>query len=128
MTGPPAPAPAKPRPPSRGTPPGELECRWSPRGAYGSFRRLRDHMLDRQAGVALQPLDQVATEPPGAGAREGRDDDLVDALVGRRLHRSGVRVRMDDLAVGIDALRAELRERTAQPSGRLRMLELVGLR
>ena len=61
-----------------------------------------------------QALDQVAAQPARAGARERRDDDLVDALVVGRLHRRRERIGVHDLAVGVDPLRAQLRERAAQ--------------
>ena len=57
-------------------------------------------------------------------ARERGDDDLVDALVLDRLHRRGERIRVRDLAVGLDPLRAEPRQRLPQPPLRLGMLAL----
>ena len=80
---------------------------------------FRDDVLDRQARLVAQPLDQVAAQPAGALAREGRDDDLVDPLVVGRLHRGGEGIGMDDLAVGVDPLGAQLRERAPQPPGGL---------
>ena len=80
---------------------------------------LRDDVVDRDAGLRLQPLDQVATQPAGARGREGRDDDLVDALVVRGLHRRGEGVGMNDLAMRVDPLRAQLRERAPHAPGRL---------
>ena len=65
--------------------------------------------------VLPKPLDDVAPEPAGALAGEGRDDHLVDALVLDHLHRGRVRVGVRDLPVRLDALRAERRERGAEP-------------
>ena len=50
-------------------------------------------MVDRQARLVAEPLDEVAPQPAGALAREGRDDDLVDPLVVGRLDRRGERDR-----------------------------------
>ena len=87
-----------------------------------------DDVIDRQARLVAEPPDEVAAQPAGALAREGRDDDLVDPLVVGRLHRGGEGIGMDDLAVGVDPLGAQLRERAAQPPGSLGMGEVVGLR
>src|SRR5689334_15289173 len=71
---------------------------------------------DGQAGLLAQPVDEVAAQPArGLLAREGRDDDLVDALVLRRVHRSRERVRVRDLAVDVDSLAAQDRQRPPQP-------------
>ena len=61
-----------------------------------------DDVLDRDAGVRAQPPDEVAAQPAGALAGERGDDDLVDALVGDRLHRRRVRIRVRDLPVRLD--------------------------
>ena len=87
-----------------------------------------DDVLDRQAGLLAQPLDQVAPQPAAPLAREGRDDDLVDALVVDRLHRGGERVGVDDLAVRVDAVAAQLGERAAQAPVGLGVLLVVALR
>ena len=43
-----------------------------------------DHdVLDRQAGLLLQALDQVAPQPARGRRGQGRDDDLVDAVLAR---------------------------------------------
>ena len=92
-------------------------CSWSVRGlgvsahcaSSGQPRsrgELGDDVLDRHARVLAEPPDEVAPQPARPLAREGRDDHLVDPLVVDRLHRRGVRVRVRDLAVGLDALRA----------------------
>ena len=47
---------------------------------------------------------------------------LVDALVVDGLHGGGVRVGMSQLAVRVDALRAQLRQRLSQPALGVRML------
>ena len=80
------------------------------------------------AGLAAQALDQVAAQPAGAGARERRDDDLVDPLVVGRLHRGRERIRVDDLPVGVDPLRAELRERAPKAAGGLGARDVARLR
>ena len=68
-------------------------------------------MLDRQAGLLAEPLDEVAAEPAGAFGLERRDDDLVDPLVMHGFHRGAERVGMRDLAVRVDPLAAQLGER-----------------
>ena len=75
-------------------------------------------MLDRQAGVLAQPLDEVAAQPAALLARERRDDDLVDALVVDGLQRRGVRVGVHDLAVRVDALAAQLASARGAAGGR----------
>ena len=71
-------------------------------------------MLDRDPALGPQPPHEVAAEPAGALAREGRDDDLVDPLVVRGLHGGGEGIGVRDLPVGVDALAAQLRERGTQ--------------
>ena len=83
---------------------------------------LDDDVLDRQPAVGAEPPDEVAAEPARALARERRDDDLVRPLVADRLHRRGVRVGMRDLAVRLDPLGAQRRERLPQPPLGLRVL------
>src|SRR5439155_7730128 len=81
-----------------------------------------DHdVLDRQPLCgAADPLDDVATQPTGALARVGRDDDLVRARLElhERVAPGGDRVRVDDVARGLDALRAKRLERPVEPAAR----------
>ena len=81
-----------------------------------------DDVLDRQARLLAQPLDEVAAQPAGAERLERRDDDLVDALVVHGLHRRAERIGMRDLAVRVDPLAAQLSERALQPPLGLGML------
>ena len=68
--------------------------------------------------VLSQPLHEIAAQPAAPLTRERRDDDLVDALVVHDVTRSGVGIRMDDLAVRIDSLPAQLRQARAAGGGR----------
>src|SRR5438445_5462962 len=78
-------------------------------------------MLDRQARLLAEPLDEVAAQPAGALGLEGRDDDLVDALVVHRLHRGAERVGMRDLAMDVDPLVAQLADGALEAGVRLGM-------
>ena len=87
-------------------------------------RSVRDDVLDRQAGLLAQALDQVAAQPAAALARERRDDDLVDALVVRRLPsprctgrgaRPGRARRSPRRAARVSARRRRGRPRRAAP-------------
>src|SRR5437899_2971044 len=101
------------------------------RGGRGLLRllscRVADHVLDGQTGVLAQALNEIAPQPTALLARERRDDDLVDALIVHNLPRGGVRVGMDDLAVRVDPLAAQLAQRTAQPAVGIRVLLFVVL-
>src|SRR4051794_19757881 len=48
------------------------------RGGGALHRGVDDDVLDRHAGRALDPLDQVRAHPPGALVGQRGDDDLVD--------------------------------------------------
>ena len=87
--------------------------------------RRRHDVLDGDARVLAQPLDDVAPQPARALAGERRDDHLVDALVLDDLHRGGVRVGVRDLAVRLDALVAERGERGPEPPLGLGVLGLT---
>ena len=69
----------------------------------------------------------LAAKPAAALAGEGRDDDLVDALVVHGLPGSGVGIRVHDLAVRVDALTAQLAQGAAEPLVGVRVLLLVAL-
>jgi hypothetical protein len=73
-------------------------------------------VLDGQLRLFAEPLEEVAPQPAGAGVREGRDDQLVDALVGDRLHHGRERVGMRDLAVDVETFAAQQRDRAEQPA------------
>src|SRR6185437_1933091 len=62
-----------------------------------------DYVLDRQPGGSLDALDQIPAQPPGLCRRMGRDDHLVQAAVGDRVHRGQERVGLADLAVDHEA-------------------------
>src|SRR5882757_7528505 len=85
-------------------------------------------MLDGKAGVLAQPPHEIAAQPAAPLTWESRDDDLVDRLIVHRVLRSGVRVGVHDLAVRLDSLAAQLRQREAEPAVCLGMLFLVALR
>ena len=71
-----------------------------------------DHdVLDRQPGVVLERLDQVAPHPAGGRRGQRRDDDLGDPAVGDRVVRGVQRIAVADLAATVDALLAHERER-----------------
>ena len=71
-----------------------------------------DHdVLDRQAGLVLEPLRQVAPQPARGHGGQRRDDDLVDAVGADRVGGGVERVGVADLAGALDALVAHERER-----------------
>src|SRR5215213_9907672 len=97
------------------------------RRLLGRPRMRHDDVLDGQAGLAPQPLHEVAPKPAGPLAAEGRDDDLVHALVARRLHGGCERVGVCDLAVCVDAGAAQRAERAPQALLGLGVRRIVAL-
>src|SRR6185437_3978074 len=70
-----------------------------------------DYVLDRQPGGSLDALDQIPAQPPGLCRRMGRDDHLVRAAVGDRVHRGRERVGVADFAGCRDPLARQQRHR-----------------
>src|SRR6266536_3970986 len=69
----------------------------------GSSKRCRllleNDVLDGQVRRLVEAVNQVAAQPRRLRRREGRDDDLVGALVLDRVGRRRERVRVRNLAV-----------------------------
>ena len=86
----------------------------------------------RHARPVRRPRSRAGRSDHGAATRsallrEGGDEDRVDALVADGVHRRRERIRVRDLTVRLDALRAQLREHLAQPAVGLRVRALVGV-
>src|SRR5512144_252021 len=72
-------------------------------------------VIDGQPRLLAQAVDQVATQPARRLlTREGRDDDLVHALVLDGVCGGGEGVGVSDLPVDVDPLAAQDRQRAAQ--------------
>jgi len=57
-----------------------------------------DDVRHLESGRVRDALDQVPPQPPGAGLREGGDDDLHGAVLEHGIERGGVRIGVTDFS------------------------------